>query len=203
MFIQIFDCQMLEEVPYTGMDLERSISSQPTGINEGYCFYQSDKTIEVTFPVPSGCVLQEISSSFDASKKSICYGLNGKPPAICGILWDNASIKTSILYTDVYKIVFNKHDEKTWPLFISSPSSQGIDPKSEFMLGVFEDAQNSYSKALQYYQHSASQGFLHAKLLLADNYLSSYNNYNLPHDPSNTTNLYLEVIIYHLQMLTN
>ena len=184
---------MIEENEYTGMDLERSISGQGSGIDEGYSFSQTNKSIEISFPIPPGCDALQISSFFDPSKKSICYGLTGQPPVICGILWDTASIQNETLYTNVYRIIFNKHNENTWPIFISSPSSQGIDPKSEFMLGVLEDTQNCYSKALTYYQQSASNGFLHAKLLLADNYLSVYNNYNLPHDPSLAANLYLEV----------
>lgn len=174
------------------LDLERAITGTTTGINEGYTFIQTESTIEISFPLLEDCVASNINKIIDTATQGIWIGQKDKDPIICGIMWGHAYLEKETQLTNSIKYIFRKNNE-TWPLFISSPSPQGIDPKSEFMLGVYEDSRTSPEKAILHYQEAARRGFLHAKILLADNYLSQINLYNLPRDPLAASNIYLEV----------
>lgn len=160
------------------MDLEHATC--PTGINDGYTFQQTISSIIITFPISSGCDISKIEFSLIDTEKSIYAGIKGQKPNVCGKMWGSTFNVNHSLTNTLCKIIMQKEEHVIWPLFIDGPSIKGIDSKSLFVLGIFEDAKGNSSCAYQNYCKAAEQDYKPALLFLADALLSDTNPYDVP-----------------------
>jgi hypothetical protein len=160
-------------------DLERCISDE--GIPDGYAFSQDHRFVTLTFAVPPGTPPSNLDFSLFDNDRSIRAGLRGRDPFICGTLFDSVfgpSLSISISGA-LGEIRIQKTREFYWPVFIADRAGDSIDPKSLFMIGVWEDASARPSAAWQCFLESAERGYVPAKLLIASTLLNDGNPYGI------------------------
>lgn len=159
------------------MDLEHVAS--PSGINEGYTFSQTVSNISLTFPIPNNCDPSHIECVFNPHEKSILAGIKGQEPILCGEMWSSTFNMKQTMTPTNYKIDLQKDEHSIWPLFILKPSIKGIDPKSQFIVGIYQDALGSPQEAYDHYCKAMERGYIPAKILVADILLSETNPYDI------------------------
>lgn len=144
------------------------------GVPEGYIFNQTDSSVIVQFDVPlslSNSLYVKVSSD----GQSICAGVTGESPIVCGTLFDRIDSHTYVVKNSTCRISLEKSVEKPWNLLISGECEAGIDPKSLFMLGVDAEFSENKERAWDCYMRAAESGYLTAKLLVV-HALSDENN---------------------------
>ena len=159
------------------MDLERSVAGK-AGIPELYKFTQTLTTCTITFKV--SCPRPQITINQEES--TILVVEQDKNLVICGVTYGKFFKNSTTNVENEYTITLSKEERTIWPLLINRPSSHGIDRKSLFVLGLEKDASGDYKSAFQYWLDAANQGFIAAKLLVADILMSDINNYDVSKD---------------------
>ena len=162
------------------MEIERTISCE--GIPDGYSFEQTRSNIVLKFPIPKSCDSSMVEFSiFDGS---ILAGIKGSEPLICGVMFGSIIRENHDYLVDgMFKIDLKKADSQVWPVLIIKPSNQGIDPKSQFLLGVYNDALGNEAEAFSLILQSAQRNYFPAQIFVADIFLSDTNPYGVKKDP--------------------
>lgn len=160
------------------MDLEKCI--QLDQYPDQYSFKQTLSTITVFFPAISQ---SSVEVNIDLSDSSICAGIKGSNPSVCGIMYSR-SYRHDESYSDgIYKITFSKENNEIWPIFIINPSTlHGVDPKSQFLLGFYKISTLSEESAFSYFKEASDRGFIPAQICVADILMSDTNPYDVPKD---------------------
>lgn len=160
------------------MDLEQCL--QLDQYPDQYSFKQTLSTITIFF---SALNQSSVEVNIDLSELSICAGIKGKPPSVCGTMFSR-SYRHEESFTDgVFKITFSKENNEIWPIFIIDQSlTHGIDPKSQFLLGFYKISTLSEESAFPYFKDSADRGFIPAQICVADILMSDTNPYDVPKD---------------------
>lgn len=161
-------------------DLEHCICDE--GIPDGYTFDQNDSVIAITFPVPEGTARSAIVLDVSSGERTIEAGLAGSDPAVCGTMFSSVFNPLFDLSARFCRVRLTKSNPADWPVFISSPSSRGIDAKSLFMLGVLDDAAARPAHAWSRFIEAADRGYVPAQLLLACCLLNDANPYQVSRD---------------------
>lgn len=157
------------------MDLERSIGG-PKGIPDRYSFTQTPTKCIITFPIPPRTKIQCL---IDQSENSIFAISDETEPVVSGITYGKFYKASSGPVNNVFTIELYKEVHSPWPILISRPCSHGIDMKSVYTLGISYDAIGKSKEAFEKYKDSADRGYVPAKVLMADIYLSDINNYGV------------------------
>jgi hypothetical protein len=153
----------------------------PLGIDEGYRFAQTDDQVTVTFSLPDGIDLSSLALRYNPSDRSIYVGFPGQLPIICGLLFAEAS-EPQLDQSAGGRLIIAKATAEAWDCLISAPSSDGIDAKSVFILGLRDALNGNCREALVKFQRSAEMGYIHAKLFIASILLGAENTFG--HDMS-------------------
>ena len=164
------------------MDLEHSVL--PNGLSHGYAFTQSGETVTVRIPISVDIPESDVVFEYSSNDNSIFCGLRSDPiPLLCGVLSYPVTDASHSVGNGQCNITLQKSGgPRTWPMLISGPSSHGIDPKSEFLLGLNSDAHQDFTAAWDHFTRSAEVGFFPARLLAADVYASDDNPYGVEHN---------------------
>ena len=157
------------------MDLERSIGGR-RGVPELYQFTQTPTTCVISFTVKPGVKPQVTINSADST--ILVIGENNSL-IVCGVTYGKFFKNTYTVSNNIYTITLFKEERVTWPLLIIKHSSHGIDMKSLYVIGLSEDASGNYKSAFEYYKKAAKEGFIPAKVLVADILMSDINNYDV------------------------
>jgi hypothetical protein len=161
-------------------DLEHCICDE--GISDGYTFDQNDSLIVITFPVPDCTVRSSIVCDISCGDRSIEAGVSFCAPAVCGTMFGSVFNPQVDVFARFCRVRLTKSAPSDWPVFISAPSSRGIDPKSLFMLGVLADAAARPRHAWSRFVEAADRGYVPAQMLLACCLLNDTNPYQVPRD---------------------
>ncbi|KAH0787108.1 hypothetical protein GPJ56_009106 [Histomonas meleagridis] len=161
------------------MEIERTISSE--GIPDGYSFEQTRSNIILKFQVPRSYDLSMIE--FSIYDGTIIAGIKGSEPLICGKMFGSIIRENHYITDGMFRIDIKKADSQIWPVFIINPSDQGIDPKSQFILGVYNDALGNENEAFSNIYQSAQRNYFPAQIFVSDIFLSDANPYGVKKDP--------------------
>ena len=160
------------------MDLEKCI--QLDQYPDQYSFNQTLSTITVFFPASNQ---SSVEVNIDLSESSICAGIKGSQPSVCGIMFSRSYRHEESFLDGIFKITFSKENNEIWPVFIINQSlSHEIDPKSQFLLGFYKISTLSEESAFSYFKKSADRGFIPAQICVADILMSDTNPYDIPKD---------------------
>jgi hypothetical protein len=162
------------------LDLEHCIT--PDGVSEGYSFGQFETTILLAFAVPPGIDISDIVYEMSGIDNSIFVAFSDSDPIMCGVLFGPTFRDEICVSGDICRITLYKIDRSIWPVVIAGSSARGIDPKSLFMLGVYDDACGRREDAWRKFEESAALGFIHAKSVIATSLLNDGNPYLAPQD---------------------
>jgi hypothetical protein len=162
------------------VDLEHCLAEE--GISHGYRFDQTDSVITLYFPIPPGIERSGIDFELSGDDNSFFAGVPGVPASICGVMFD-AIHRHEITYSrGQCRIKLHKTKRSIWQIFIRGRSIRGIDPKSLFMLGVYDDACARPRAAWLKFEESANLGYVPAKFLMATTLLNDGNPYHVSKD---------------------
>lgn len=160
------------------MDLEKCL--QLDQYPDQYSFTQTLSAITISFPALNQ---SSVEVNIDLSESSICAGIKGNPPSVCGIMFSRSYRHEESFADGVFKITFSKENNEIWPVLIIEQSlTHGIDPKSQFLLGFYKISTLSEESAFSYFKDSADRGFIPAQICVADILMSDTNPYDVPKD---------------------
>lgn len=144
----------------------------PTNGLPGYLFAEIDNSqIEVKYEISSTVPESDIIFTYNKESNSIYLSVKNQPnPILCGVLLHPVNSVTSVPNEHIIIIEINPNEKEEWGLLIKSPSDEGIDPKSEFLLGAEANNNQDYEKAFQYISSSAEKQYIPAMEALIDIY---------------------------------
>ncbi|KAH0792464.1 hypothetical protein GPJ56_003641 [Histomonas meleagridis] len=162
-------------------DIERSIS--PNGFPDGYKFEQTLSDIVISFPVPENSTLDSIEFNIDQENNTIYASMQDQEyPSVCGVLYKSIQTEKHEITNSHFQITLQKTEPEIWPLLIKNESLHGIDPKSVFILGIYNDSKGLPREAFGMFKASANMGYFIAQVLVADTYLNEDNPYDIKKD---------------------
>jgi hypothetical protein len=180
----------MEQAP----QLRRASSGAPLGLPTGYTFEQGPpNSILVKVARPAHVSADDVQFSHDPTENAIFLGTQDPQPLLCGKLFgavENVDYQVLDNYIQVTAI---KSVPRIWPCLISSPSSRGVDPKSQFLLGQEADARRDYREAWAHFTKSAQAGFYPALLFVADVTSSESNPYGVTRDVDQSIQIYTDL----------
>ncbi|EAY07745.1 hypothetical protein TVAG_118260 [Trichomonas vaginalis G3] len=160
------------------IDLERAVGGAK-GITELYEFTQTNQVAIIQFSVDNGIKPQILINQQEGS----IYVISGENNVIIsGLTYGKFYKFETIVENNKYVIKLTKENTDRWPILIKAPSMRGIDNKSLYLIGVYNDGCAKYEEAYKYYYLSATKGFVTAITTVADILLSDYNNYGVKKD---------------------
>lgn len=165
----------------------------PTNALPGYSFTEIDNSqIEVKYEFPSAISESDINFNFNKENNSINLSIkNQANPILCGVLYHQVNkVTTSHTETEyTINIEINPTEDEEWDLLIKSPSDEGIDAKSEFLLGAEANNNEDYEKAFQYISSSAEKQYIPAMEALIDIYSTEESPYKEHYNLEDCTNV--------------
>ena len=164
------------------LDLEHSIL--PAGFSHGYSFQQINEKILVRITLDRGTRNSDVLFEYSPDTNSIFCSLKGQQvPLLCGKLSYPVQDVAHKVEDSQCEITMRKAGgTKSWAMLISDASDRGIDPKSQFLLGIKADAERNFQLAWRQFQGASDAGYFPARLLVADVYASADNPYGVAVD---------------------
>lgn len=160
------------------IDLERAVGGA-NGIPELYEFVQTLQHAIIKFAAVSNQKPQILINQQDTS----VYVHNSDDTVVLsGHTYGRFYKYEATCSNNVYTIKLYKEEMKQWPILIVSPSAHGIDKKSLYLIGVYNDSRGKYKEAYENYYTSAQKGFVTAITTVADILMSDFNNYEVKKD---------------------
>jgi hypothetical protein len=135
-------------------------------ISEGYSFTDTDTEVCGSFPVPDSVDPSSLFYRYDSATRSLSAVYPKHPPAICGILFADIENYRFVRRVDNL-LILQESTPRQWPFLVSSASSDGIDSKFLFVLGLKDAMEGRSGDAFSKFDRAADQGFAHAQLLVA------------------------------------
>jgi hypothetical protein len=160
----------------------------------GYDFQQIPRDmIIIKVPRAADVTTDEIRFEFDPVENSVFLRTHHHRPLLCGRLFDTIKSIKHEVSSNLITVTALKSHSQHWPRCIAGPSSEGIDSKSEFLLGLDADSRGCYAEAWAHFWNAAQSDYCPALLFVADTCSMPSNPYRVSPDLDQSIRIYTDL----------
>ena len=140
-------------------DIEREYGGD-NGFQDGYIFEQSQKKCTIIIKFEPQVKSIEIDFQLNQNENTITVGLMGQKPILVGKIFSSCSRNSLNYQNGLFTLILSKETYQKWPLFIIAPNEKNlIDPKSRFILSLYEKKSGKYDLFLNDLHQSIVQNY--------------------------------------------
>lgn len=127
-------------------DIERQFGGED-GFPTGYIFNQNQTVCTIQIRFDQQIRTRDINFSINPDTNCIQIGIIEQIPIVVGQLFSSFSRKSVSFENGLFTLTLSKVQSDKWPLLISGPNEAGlIDPKSSFILALYQMTQNNMNE---------------------------------------------------------